>query len=1461
MAPKKGRTTKGKPTSGFAAAYARWADWEITSLFHRTPPPRTPRTIYVNEPLPETAYDIKKNGKKTLKKENVYATNQVVTSKYTIFTFLPRNLLEQFRRVANIFFLAIDILQFFPKFSTISPGLVILPLLAILLLTAAKDGYEDVKRHDSDRSINHSEVDVLEGGGYENPNTMGPKSKTFSPGNPFKGKKKRGAEDDTSSSGSDEQDPATIADEEKDAAAEGRVDAQRTMRVQLPPPDDNSPLVSGDSGRHPGSPTFTPGPLARQPTARIPRSENPFETLASDNDPHWAITIWEDLKVGDFVRLRNNQSIPADIVLCATSEPENVAYVETKNLDGETNLKSRNAVPELTHLRSAHAIVDGDAKFRIDAEAPDVNMYKFNAAVILPPAEGESEDRQHPIDIQTTLLRGTVLRNTDWVIGIVVYTGADSKIVLNSGNTPSKRSRVERQMNPMVLINLVLLALMAVVCGIVDAHLEQHYYPKGALWLYNDNGKDDNPHINGLITFLNAFITFQNVIPISLYVSIEFVRTAQAAFIYFDMDMVYRRPNKRKRAMTASAKAKKAKKAMKAKKSKKGKVDEKDQAEPEFEVDDMDETPTLARSWNLADDLGQIEYIFSDKTGTLTQNSMEFRQCSIGGVTYEGQAAQPTSVATENDISSDNTVTAPTSTRPIDTFVPPVANPDVHPPKVKLSEGVLAHFIDPQLAADIRNANGSSEGRHHAQVLNDFFTCLGLCHSVLASIEPLDDDEPKEGEIDVADGAVSYKAQSPDEAALVQAAADVGYIFLGRESATQIVRLQTPHIVEPRRYELLNLLDFTSARKRMSVILRELDTPERRIILLCKGADNVIFERLERGRGEQFKEKTGQDLDRFANEGLRTLCLAHRYLTEEEYDSWNAAYRNAQVQLVDRDEHIESVSSEIEQNLFLLGATAIEDKLQDGVPETIADLKRAGIKIWVATGDKLETAIAIGQSTNLISRESNLVIVRGSSELSAYDQLLRAAERYFPDSEVVADDTVRPVESRQNDRLRRVDTGLQSIVGADNGQRAGGFVLVIDGAALGQALEEEHSKELLLEVSTQCEAVVCCRVSPLQKALIVKLVKDGLGVMTLAIGDGANDVSMIQAADVGVGISGEEGLQAVNSSDYAIAQFRFLKRLLLVHGQWTYARNGNMILNFFYKNIVGVAVLWWFQIYCGWSTTYVFEYTYLLFWNVFWSLAPVIAIGIFDRNIDSEALMAIPELYRFGRERLWFGSVQFVIYMLDGLYQSAVVFFVLLYSYITTTTRKDGYDVFMFEFSTTMVISAVMVVNAFHGISTSAWTGWIWFAVSIGVILIWAYTAVYSAIPPSAFAVPVYGIDHYMFRSAYYWFGLILTFFIAMLPRYLTKASRVLYTPNDIDILRIVHKLHPDIDIARHPLLGGQEDLYPLEPRSPIPRPLPPTAGSRTDMSTGLPMTDRGFGFSTEEGGVAIRRIQTNLSE
>ncbi|KAF5390550.1 hypothetical protein D9757_002774 [Collybiopsis confluens] len=1400
--------------AGLRAFFRRISDFKLEDLFSRKRPPGPPRSIFINQPLPDDYFDAKKR----LKKQFVYTTNQVISSKYTLVTFVPRNLAEQFRRVANIYFLGIAILQFFPMFSTISPGVVILPLIIIIALTALKDGYEDFRRHQADRNVNQSQTEVL-AGAWVNPNATEGKSKTFV----------RGLI------------PKRV----------GGKQAQEGNPTSLDQANDADTTLTDDPNYH----------YHRR------RSSNRLSFLKSSSSRpsiYWKPTLWEDIRVGDFVRIADNEPIPADVLICSTSDPENVAFIETKNLDGETNLKSRNAVTGMTHLSDAESCANADG-FRIMCDRPEVNMYRLDAMV-----ENKDSEKKFPVDLQTVLLRGTVLKNTDWVIGIVVFTGEDTKIVMNAGGTPSKRSRVERQMNPQVLINLLLIAIMAVVCAIVDSTLEKHYAPLGAPWLFSDDHSDDNPSVNGGITWAFGLLTFQDLVPISLYLSIEVVRTIQAVFIYFDKDIAYEKPG----------------------------------APPGTPAQ-----ATQARSWNLSDDLGQIEYIFSDKTGTLTQNSMVFRQCSVGGKAYYGNPLdqdelQGKKISDSIELDKNPPVA---SAHPISSGSSSSTPRHSGIPQVK-SSATSPRFRDAALAADISQACSNSAPQSgpdatRARVLNGFFTVLSLCHTVLASIDP-------------ESGEIEYKAQSPDEAALVQAAADIGYIFLGREKRSSgeiVLSLRIPSGSETdsgvvERYELLHILEFTSARKRMSVILRQLDQPDSekgRIFLLTKGADNVIFERLRVGSDNVLKEETERHLGEFANEGLRTLTLAFKIISESDYLSWAHRYHEASISIKNREEQLEEVSSEIELDLRLLGATAIEDRLQDGVPETIHDLKRAGIKIWVATGDKLETAIAIGRSTNLIGPESNIIIVKGGSGRLAERQISNALDRFFPEH-ASANDAGKPIKSPSASRpttpsrmppLTRADTNVSSIVGGDNGDRPGGFVLVVDGAALLRAFSTPEISMLLLRLGTLCEGVICCRVSPLQKALVVKLVKDNLHAMTLAIGDGANDVSMIQAADVGVGISGEEGLQAVNSSDYAIAQFRFLKKLLLVHGHWSYARNGTMILNFFYKNVIPTGILWWFQIYCAWSATYAMDYTYVLFWNSLWTIAPVIGIGLFDRVVDSDVLMDLPELYHYGREKYWFAWKDFFIFIFDGIYQSLIIFFFIFFTYTTTSARSDGYDVDLYEWSTVAAVSGVLIADIFTGLTASAWTWWLVFFVFIGILVVWAFTFIYSALSPAYEFTNLYGFYYFLGASSYFWFGILFTFFLALAPRYFAKAYKASFRPDDIDIVKWIKKNNPQFDFKHYEDQGNHvaneiglkemkgrrrassrlddfnsrrlsraSSIASLEsPMGGRPRPsIDVRSASRTDMSTGLVSVERGFDFATEDdagGGVAIQRIQTNLSE
>jgi len=860
---------------------------------------------------------------------------------------------------------------------------------------------------------------------------------------------------------------------------------------------------------------------------------------------------WKDVQVGDFVRLYNDEQIPADVVILSTSDHEGVCYVETKNLDGETNLKVRNALHAGQSVKRARDCEK--AEFVLESEPPHANLYAYSGVIRWLQSDSKNPDAPatemaEPIGINNVLLRGCSVRNTEWVLGVVVFTGQETKIMLNSGITPSKRAHIAKTLNYYVLYNFVILFCMCLVSAVVEGHT----WGEGnqSLNFFEFGSYGGTPGINGLITFFAAVILYQNLVPISLYISLEIIRTIQAFFIYSDTYMYYE------------------------------KID----------------YPCTPKSWNISDDLGQIEYIFSDKTGTLTQNVMEFKKATVNGVPYgEAYTEALAGMQKRQGIDTDAEGAKARKQIAIDRVRMLELIRKTHDNPYLRDENLT--FVAPDYIADLNGDSG--EEQQHA--VEQFMLALALCHTVLA--ERLPGDPPR----------IDFKAQSPDEAALVATARDCGFTVLPSTSDDKLLNIMG----QEKSFSVLNILEFNSARKRMSIIIR---MPDNRIVLYCKGADSIIYSRLKKGEQPELRKATAEQLEMFAREGLRTLCIAQRYLSEAEYKEWNKEHELAAASIQKREERLEEVSDKIEQDLTLLGGTAIEDRLQDGVPDSIALLGQAGIKLWVLTGDKVETAINIGFSCNLLSNEMELILLRFDE--GEYDRAEAEIDKHLASFGKTGSDA--ELKAAQSNHEPPAPT----------------HALIIDGDSLRLVLDERLRQKFLL-LCKECKSVLCCRVSPAQKAAVVAMVKNGLRVLTLSIGDGANDVAMIQEAHVGVGIAGEEGRQAVMSSDYAIGQFRFLTRLLLVHGRWSYRRLAETIANFFYKNIVWTFALFWYNIYANFDCVYAFDYTYILLYNLAFTSLPIIFMGILDQDVDDKISLAVPQLYRRGIARLEWTQTKF----------------------------------------------------------------------------------------------------------------------------------------------------------------------------------------------------------------------------
>lgn len=1142
---------------------------------------------------------------------HAFISNAIRTSRYNVFDFFPKQLFFQFTRLGNFYFLCIGIPQTIPGISTTGNVTTILPLLFFVLLTIIKEGYDDYKRHRLDKVENAQPVTVL----------------------------------------------------------------QRLDRL----PDDHAQV--GWLRNH-----IFPGRR---------KSRSSHADQSDETGPvgafRWQTTAWKDLKVGDVVKLTRDEEVPADIVLLHADGDNGLAYVETMALDGETNLKSKQILPEFKGCDNLTGLMSCKADFIV--EDPNADLYNFDGRVTV-------KGKTVPLTVNEVVYRGSTLRNTPCAIGMVINSGEECKIRMNANHHPkAKKPALEAVYNRIVLSLVFYVICLTMGCSI--GYLLWQRSTENSAW-YLEGEKVPAEDI-----IVGYAIMFNNVIPLALYVSLEIIKIGQMLMLNGDLGM----------------------------------------------YDEVSKTPARCNTNTILENLGQVGYIFSDKTGTLTENVMKFRKMTIAGTAWLHTA----DLSDECQVSREDG--AKDSIKHDDSAVAQLIKTgwSQSQGKDKWSTNRNGRFSTSSRRSSSQWRRNLSSGQDDVDMTTEdllefirlrpnsafarravqYILAMALCHTCLP--------EFKNNEIE-------YQASSPDELALVRAAQELGYTVIQRSSKQVTLRISTADGSETTRiYEILDVIEFSSKRKRMSIVLR---CPDGRIRLISKGADSTILPRLrlansamqkakevkrsiemERalhrkslqqeprnsfggrpsmtirrsigvshpsnagssgqrpsiyGRSKSFEignvyrpedlsrpplgrgvslemtpsvsprmprtdrfgflddpsisddaaifTRSFKLLDDFATEGLRTLLYAHKFITESEYQAWKKVFHAAETSLVDRQDRIEEAGDLIEQGLDLVGASAIEDKLQLGVPETIDKLRRANIKIWMLTGDKRETAINIAHSARICLPESQLYIL---------DVTLGDLEAQM--MEIIEDLQIQdggPLPTSRNHTVVVIDgqtlASIESPTGSENDPRL---------------------QHLLFTMIPHIDSVICCRASPAQKAFIVRATRKITSSrsvtspsLTLAIGDGANDLAMIAEAHVGIGISGREGLQAARVADYAISQFRFLQRLLLVHGRWNYVRTAKFVLWTFWKEMFFYMPQEIFTRFTGYTGTSLYESWSLTVLNVLFTSLCVITPGVWEQDLRAETLLAVPELYVYGQRGEALNLMKYLRWMVGAGVEGILVF-------------------------------------------------------------------------------------------------------------------------------------------------------------------------------------------------------------
>ena len=837
------------------------------------------------------------------------------------------------------------------------------------------------------------------------------------------------------------------------------------------------------------------------------------------------------LKIGDIIELRKDERVPADIIVLKTfnESEDNQAFIRTDQLDGETDWKLRKA-PGATQNLNEHDILLMNGF--INYEPPSKFIYNFEGLLIMKKEEGNVI--KEALGLENTMWASTVVASQK-IIGIVIYTGKETRARMNSSTPKIKVGILDHELN---MVTFYLFCIMIIVAMLLTSL-------KGF-------------HSKMFFSFFKFIVLFCAIIPIALRVNLVISKSFYSFVINRDKSI------------------------------------------PE----------TIARNSTIPEELGRISYIFSDKTGTLTKNEMIFKKIALETEQFGEESFNDLKSILEDECKKNDA--------PLLDLYNKLKKENID--NNNINESQMENLIDESNIISTSRMEENNKNNDKLQkplsarkrakrirrtrnrIIRDTITSMVLCNNV-TPIKSEDDEN------------ITYQASSPDEVALVQFSERLNMKLLHRTDKE--IKITNASNTE-EEFKILANFPFSSDTKRMGIILQ--NKKYNHIIFYLKGAENVMMKFVKKEYIGYIKENA----ENLATKGLRTLVLTQKLLSQKYFDEWYEEYNNALTSMENRKEKIANVISKLENDMDFLCVTGVEDLLQDEVATTIDNLRNAGMKLWMLTGDKVETATCISISAGIKAKNHKIYTI-------TYEDI-----------------------KDPDDKTNEINSLKQKLEDYNSKIAVDPHIFIIDGDSLDLALKECQRE--FYNSAMKAPSVVCCRCSPTQKRIICKNIKKYTNCRTAAVGDGGNDVAMIQEADVGIGIVGKEGLQASLASDFSIKEFKSLNILLLWWGRIAYKNTSTMANFIVHRGLIIAFCQFFFSLMFYFNAVALYNGFLTLGFSTFFTCLPIISI-LLDRDVDKKNVLKFPNLYKIllkGREQ---NFKNFLWWLFKAITQASIIMF------------------------------------------------------------------------------------------------------------------------------------------------------------------------------------------------------------